>query len=396
MWVVRLLSVFGVFFAMWFAVGFFLRRGFPGFYARGGRRAMRVGAAVLGLSAAMWFGGRAVDLELLQLVGMVGTSLVLVTVTLLFVSSIVWGPLSLWLAKRLAQPPTPAPPVSSPSRRAFLSKAVGTLPASAAALGPVGAGATLLTPVVRQVSFDVPGLDPRLDGLSILQLTDVHLGTFIGLDHVRAALDKAQGFAPELVVFTGDIADDFDKLGPALDMAATLQPPLGVYASIGNHEIYRGRAEAEAIYNRSPATYLCETGEVIERNGARLYLCGADDPARLGGDHSAFLEQSVARALDGCPDDIDCKIVLSHRPEGFKTAAQKGATLTLAGHTHGGQVALLGRSVFELFAPDAFLLGRYKKQDRSFLYTSAGLGHWFPFRLNCPCEVALIRLHSVG
>ena len=68
--------------------------------------------------------------------------------------------------------------------------------------------------------------------------------------------------------------------------------------------------------------------------------------------------------------------------------------MTLSGHTHGGQVAVAGRSVFEPLLPRSYLLGHYQAGE-SHLYTSAGLGHWLPFRLGCPCEGALITLRRV-
>jgi uncharacterized protein len=103
------------------------------------------------------------------------------------------------------------------------------------------------------------------------------------------------------------------------------------------------------------------------------------------------LSKTVRRSLAGCPDDVKTRILLSHRPEGFEEAARQGVTLTLSGHTHGAQAAFFGRSWLEWALPKSYLLGTYKN-GQSHLYTSAGLGHWFPFRLNCPCEVALVVL----
>jgi uncharacterized protein len=82
---------------------------------------------------------------------------------------------------------------------------------------------------------------------------------------------------------------------------------------------------------------------------------------------------------------------MSHRPDAFDHAAVRGIDLTLAGHTHGGQIGMFGRSVFESYWPERYLWGRYERNG-SQLYTSAGVGHWFPFRLGCPPEAPVIEL----
>lgn len=300
------------------------------------------------------------------------------------------APLAAWLMSRAKKSEGP----TNAGRRSFLRAAGTAVPIGAAVTGPIGVASAHRAPVVRKVSFDIPGLDPRLGGMRIAQFTDVHLGTFINVEQVKAATELLRPFSPDVVVFTGDIADNFKMLGPALEAAATLAPKSGFFASIGNHEIYRGREEAENIYRSSPARYLCNEGVVSSFHGAPFYICGLDDPATLGKKHDEFLEESAAQSLKGCPPEVSTKIVLSHRPEGFVPAAEHHATLTLSGHTHGSQIALFGRSIFEWIAPNSFLLGKYKRNGNSFLYTSAGLGHWFPFRLGCPCEVALITLSA--
>jgi predicted MPP superfamily phosphohydrolase len=83
--------------------------------------------------------------------------------------------------------------------------------------------------------------------------------------------------------------------------------------------------------------------------------------------------------------------MLSHRPAAFDAAAENGVDLTLAGHTHGAQVGLFGRSLLEPLWPEARLWGHYR-QGVSQLYTSSGVGHWFPFRLGCPSEAPVIEL----
>lgn len=363
-----------------------LRAAFPAAWSRWLRRALFAAAVAALLGFLVWRLGRFLELDGLWRVGAAITAVFFVSVTALFLTSPLYAVPGILLRRRDMRAP-------SESRRAFLRGALGAVPVSAAAVGPAGAAAASLAPVVKRVEVRSSHVPAALDGLRILQLTDVHLGTFIDVAQVRAAVEAAKDAAPDLVVLTGDIADDYALLPEALRAIHELAPPLGVLACIGNHEIYRGREEAERLLREGGVRLLCDEGVLLERGGAKLWVCGADDPARLGEEHRPFLEATIARALAACPDDVSCRVVLSHRPEGFEAAARRGATLTLSGHTHGAQMALLGRSLLEWALPKSYLLGLYRRGE-SVLYTSAGLGHWFPFRLNCPCEVALVTLRA--
>lgn len=243
-------------------------------------------------------------------------------------------------------------------------------------------------PLVRNISIWDESWDPRLEGLKILQFTDVHLGLLIDTEQIQAIASQLKPGELDLIVLTGDIADDLSKLDPAFDIIDTMKPKLGVFTSMGNHEIYRGRAEAEQIYRRR-STYLNNSGRLLSYNGLNVWLGGVDDPARLFKRRDVFYRESVAQSVAERPEDVAATILLSHRPDAFKAAAKQGVSLMLSGHTHGGQAALFGRSIFEPFLPHKYLLGHYV-EGTTHLYTSAGLGHWMPFRLNCPCESALI------
>ena len=277
------------------------------------------------------------------------------------------------------------------TRRKLILNSAKAIPVASALLSPAGVQAAMDDPIVRPVNIPIQDLPTGLEGLKILQLTDVHLGLHIDADQFEKIAHSAREYNPDIIVLTGDIADDYSKLGPALDHLQILAAPLGIYACIGNHEIYRGRQAAEKIYKERGIHFLCNNGTVIERGGDRFWLAGADDPARLFKNRTSFYKKSINQALQEKPQDVAVSILLCHRPKGFDVAATKGVSLTLSGHTHGAQMAVAGRSIFEPFMPKSYLLGHYQK-DTSHLYTSAGLGHWLPFRLNCPCEGALLEL----
>lgn len=369
-----------------------LRRGFPDAWQRWLRH---VTAAVIAFAVVGFVGW-----EVMRVVSphshsaglaMTMTSMVFASGIALALTALVWGPLAIATRSR---------PVH-PGRRAFLRNVAGAAPVVAASTGPVGAVAAGVRPVLTRVTVDSADVPAALDGLTLLQLTDVHLGVFIHEDQFQAVVDavSAAGVRPDLIVLTGDIADDYTQLPGALQKLKALSPSLGTFACIGNHEIYRGRDTAEGIYADEGVGFLCDDGVVLEHKGARLWLAGTDDPARGVDGPANFLRRTVDDALRGCPADVTCRVLLSHRPRAFDRSAELGVTLQLSGHTHGGQVALFGRSFLEPLWPESFLLGHYRRRHAtgtSHLYTSAGLGHWMPFRLNCPCEAVLVTLRHAA
>ena len=374
------LPMVGVAFAMW--------RVFPGPWTRWLK--VTIWCAYFGAlgGVAAWRLGRMLDIDDVARVGATVTSIVLMSLLAMFLSAPLWA-VAAWVVDALTLHQSPP----DPARRAFLRGAVAAMPASAALAGPVGAVSASAAPVLRAIDIESKTIPPELDGLKIMQLSDVHLGTFIDVAQVEAIVEQARSHYPDIIALTGDIADDFDLFAPALAALAKLAPPLGTFACIGNHEIVHGREEAVTALTKGGAHYLCNEGVVVTHEGARFWICGVDDPMRLTQEHTVFYEDSVGKALEACPKDVTCKIVLSHRPQGFDAALRRAATLTLSGHTHGVQMALGGRSLFEWIMPDAYLLGLYKRGESS-LYTTAGLGHWLPFRFNCPCEAAILTLRA--
>jgi predicted MPP superfamily phosphohydrolase len=202
----------------------------------------------------------------------------------------------------------------------------------------------------------------------------------------------------DLVLVTGDIADDLNLLPEILRMMDGLRPPLGVFASLGNHEYFRGIKRVNNHFAAAPVPLLCDSGLTITRGSARIFVAGANDPrAQRDFASEGFLQQTVSAALQSAPPE-SFKIMMTHRPGGFDPAAELGVDLTLAGHTHGMQMGYRRRSLFEAWMPEKYLWGHYQKGN-SHLYTSSGVGHWLPFRLGCPPEaptIILERDHSSG
>lgn len=378
------------------ATSTFLRRGFPDAWHRWVKKLSMVSVVVALVGVVGWQGPRSLGYESpTAFFFLTITSAVLMSFLMLAVTSPVWGTAAVTTRKL----------PKNPGRRQFLRGVTSTMPLAAASTGPIGAASASSAPTLTAIDVKSSRVPKDLDGFTILQLSDVHLGVFIHKDQFSAVIDAVneRGVVPDAIVLTGDIADDLAQLPGALEELTRLVPREKTFACIGNHEIYRGREKAIAHYNDAGVTFLCNRGVVVTKNGARLWMAGADDPARgLDGD-DGFLEHTVERSLADCPPDVTCKVLMSHRPRGWVAARDRGVTLTLSGHTHGTQMGLLGRSILSPLWPESFLWGHYRSKDGAdgaldddecHLYTSAGLGHWMPFRLNCPCEAVLVTLRA--
>ncbi len=276
-------------------------------------------------------------------------------------------------------------------------RSVITIGAAAFPLLAVGAGITGIFQSggrvrLPEITLGYDDLPASLEGLRILHLSDIHLGYYHNLDDLEAIMLEAERHRPDLVLVTGDIADDLSMLPGALRIIDALKPRLGTYASLGNHEYYRGIRDVLSAIDKGPIPLLRNSGTSVKVGPTEIYLSGADDPAVSHGVSTGeFLRQTVDAAVNGAPSDI-FHILMSHRPKGFNEAARQGIDLTLSGHTHGGiQIGFGGRSVLEPWYPEEYFWGHYRK-GKSQLYTSGGVGHWFPFRLACPPEAPIYIL----
>lgn len=278
------------------------------------------------------------------------------------------------------------PAAFDPSRRRMLALA---LPAAAAPVGGAGFGILLarygLSVVEQEIS--IPGLPRDLDGLRIVQLSDIHFGPFFGAAELRRAVEMANAARAHIAVLTGDlITRAGDDLEGCLDLLRRLRAEAGVFACHGNHEKYAGVTEAatrEAA--RRGMTVLRGQSVLLRFGAARLSVAGVDYFG--AGSNVAPLAAPLA-------DRSAWNILLQHNPAHFPAAAAAGFDLMLAGHTHGGQVNLpvLTENINVARAFTKYVRGPYEL-GRSRLYVSCGLGTvGAPVRLGAPPEVSLVRL----
>ncbi len=221
----------------------------------------------------------------------------------------------------------------------------------------------------------------------------MHIGPYIQLSDLENLLERADTLAPDIILVTGDICDHKPDYLAALRLLESAPAPLGVYASLGNHEYIRGIGRIRGHFDKTTIPLLVDEGLSIPVGDATLFLGGADDPRFLRSEESyQRLRNSVKKAVaDSAGEDFT--LLMSHRSQALDTAVPLGGIdLILAGHTHGFQFGIAGRSVFEPFFPERYIWGHYAKEDTQ-LYTTAGVGHWLPFRFGCPPEAPLFTLH---
>jgi uncharacterized protein len=268
---------------------------------------------------------------------------------------------------------------------------------------------------VVTVDVPLPHLPPGLDGLRIVQLSDLHIGDFMSRAAIRRAVDMSNAVQPDLAVLTGDlISTAHDPLEDCIMELSRLRAPLGVWGCHGNHERWSGvEAQGQALFARYGMQVLRQQCVELSWRGERFNLIGVDDQRERArpGEPSSLLRDIAGLVRHDMPN-----ILLSHNPETFPRAAALGIELSLAGHTHGGQIRFaLGKrqwSPARLITP--FAVGLYRlpfgpvahlacdataarPQQSAFLYVNPGLGTFaLPLRLGMPPEITVLTLRAAG
>ncbi len=279
----------------------------------------------------------------------------------------------------------------NPGRRRVLNAAGSAL--MAAPFAAVGYGAFIQRTDfrVREVDIPLPGLPPDLEGLRILQLSDIHLSAFLSEAEFARAIDAALHLHPQLAVVTGDlISGPTDPLDACIRQLARLKADAGIFACMGNHERY---ARAEAYTARQSARlgirFLRGEAQTLRFGNATLNLAGLDFQSQRS--RGQYLRGAEHLIVPGATN-----LLLQHNPDVFPAAARQGYDLLLAGHTHGGQVTveILDRSLnpARFFTP--YVYGLYL-QGNAAAYVTRGIGTiGIPARIGAPPEISLLRLRK--
>ena len=280
-------------------------------------------------------------------------------------------------------------PQFSPARRKMLQAAGAGLciaPLAATAVGIVRRNRFRLS----EVPIPIPNLPKDLEGLRIVQITDIHLSPFLSEREFAMAIDMANETRANLALVTGDlITRPGDPLDACLRQLARLRADSGVLGCLGNHEIY-ARVENYVTEQgrRFGIDFLRHQARQLRFGNATINFAGVDYQ-RMNSHYLKGTEQLIV------PGAVN--IMLSHNPDVFPVAASQGYALTIAGHTHGGQVdvEILHQhlNVARYFTP--FVQGLYRRGNSS-VYVSNGLGTiGVPVRLGAPPEVSVLRLCAI-
>jgi predicted MPP superfamily phosphohydrolase len=244
---------------------------------------------------------------------------------------------------------------------------------------------------VRELDVPLPGLSQDLDGLRVLQLSDIHLSAFLSETELARVIDAANELRPALVVVTGDlISSRGDPLDACIRQLARLKAEAGIFGCLGNHERY-ARAEQYATEEslRVGIRFLRSQSQHLRFGNSTLNLAGVDYQAL--GRKREYLRGAERLIVPGA-----CNVLLSHNPDVFPVAAQQGYNLLLAGHTHGGQVTveILDRSInpARFFTP--YVYGIYRSGAAA-AYVTRGIGTIaIPARIGAPPEISVLRLRK--
>src|SRR5262245_6943922 len=271
----------------------------------------------------------------------------------------------------------------------FLEKVgVAWVPVGALAAVGVGALVALRGPSIRRVDIPVEGLAPELDGLRIVQISDLHVSPTTRLTYVQRVVEMTTALAPDLIALTGDIVDgSVPRLTPLVAPLEALTSGDRAFFVLGNHDYYSGAAPWTAHFEGMGFCVLRNTHVTIERGTARLLIGGVIDFAARMSDPEARPRPDLAANGDASPA---FRLLLAHNPKIAPLAEKAGFDLQLSGHTHAGQFFPWTFVIHWVHGPHAAGLSR---RGRLWVYVSAGTGTWGPpVRLGTRPEITLLRL----
>jgi predicted MPP superfamily phosphohydrolase len=228
---------------------------------------------------------------------------------------------------------------------------------------------------LREWDVAIPWLPAPLDGLRIVQLTDLHLARCFRPAYFERVIDACRGWDADLLVLTGDVIEDDEAIAWIEPLLAPLEARLGKLAILGNHDEDHQPRAVIAELSRAGFETLEGRWTTLEADGATIAVGGTSAPWGPDVDPAAM-------------PSADFRILLSHSPDRFYRAAQWGIDLMLSGHNHGGQIRL--PLVGAVFMPSVYSRRfdrGFFRRGRTLMYASGGIAGMHPVRYGCPPEV---------
>ncbi len=294
-----------------------------------------------------------------------------------------------------------APDPPSRSRRRFLEQTAFAVSAAPFVAGAYGLLYGRLNVEITRHRVKLSRLPKAFEGLRIAQLSDIHIGPFMTAEEVRKCVALTNELRPDLVALTGDFINwDPATQEPVVLALAGLKAPLGVFGCLGNHELWTDTEDSIArLFAAQHIRILRRESAPIGSQGATLNLLGVnfESRTRLGPPGGPVVRQYLAGAEQlVMPDTVN--ILLTHNPNAFDRAAELGIDLTLAGHTHGGQVNLefIHPSLTPARLITDYVRGWFQKGAAQ-LYVNRGIGTFgVPIRFGSPPEITVFELTHEG
>lgn len=236
---------------------------------------------------------------------------------------------------------------------------------------------------LKELCFASANWPAAFDGLRIAHLSDIHFGHLLGEERLMQAVDAVRAVKADLIAITGDLVDLSAAEAPLLfERLALLKAQLGVFVVLGNHD------------------HLDHPRQIVKCAREAGLTALVDESIRAGG-RDGLLVAGIdwSKSIPGCADRLRkcgagrADLFLAHNPKAFVAAEERGIPLTLSGHTHGGQVARRGNRRHNLVFTQRLSAGHYQRDD-AHLYVTNGVGAWFPLRVNCPPEIAVIEMRK--
>lgn len=302
-----------------------------------------------------------------------------------------------WMIRRAAQAPAETAPFPGPSaatapawsrRQLLIASAAAAPPISAIGLAGIGI-ARLNDYRTRYLDVPIAGLPTALDGLSIAHVTDIHVGRYTRGPQLARIAETTNRLKADLVLMTGDLLDgSLLDLPEAIDFMRRLDPRLGLAMCEGNHDLFGGAAAFRSRVKAAGIPLLVQETMSLDIRGEPVQLLGARWSRGEETIRGAMQELLTRRDPDAFA------ILLAHHPHCFDYAAAAGVPLTLAGHTHGGQLMLnqrlgAGPAMFRYWT------GMYE-QAAAKLIVCNGAGNWFPLRTAAPAEIIHLTLRRAS
>jgi len=302
--------------------------------------------------------------------------------------------LLLWPARRVARS---ASALASPGRRQFLERGANAVVAAPFVAGTYGLFYGRLNLEITRQRIRLARLPSAFAGFRIAQLSDIHIGPFMTEDQITKYVRITNDLKPDLIALTGDFVTwDASTQRAVVNALTALRAPFGICGCLGNHEAWSGTEDSiTRMFREVGIRILRQENVAVSTHGESFNLMGVDfETSRHMGPGN---EKFVRRYLEGVESLIApgmVNILMSHNPDTFDRAAELGIDLSLAGHTHGGQVAL--EFVSPEIAPSRlvtpYVAGWFQKPGGQ-LYVNRGIGTiGVPIRVGAPPEITVYEL----